>query len=132
MPQEPETRARQHLLLQGFTLYTCEAAVALLLLGSLTLIDPAHAWAVEFDAGSQAHTSKLSEDSDVASQLRRGALMASGGQRHVLTHTRGGLLLVPLQVGDVRTSRTRIEDAVALSRVPPTVTIPDRGPGRPD
>ena len=117
--QDPTTRARQHLLIQGFTLYTCEAAVAMLALSSGTLSDPSHAWSVEFDERSLLYTSLLPPGSPFAAELAEGAVAAAGGARHVLNHTQGGLLLVPLDVGDVRDSRMRIEAAVALGKAPP-------------
>lgn len=120
MPQDPTTRARQHLLLQGFTIYPCHAAVCVALVARGVLGDPGRAWAIEFGADSQRWTSMLPNDDDslLAQSMRQAALMASADSPHVLTHTRGGLLLTPLAVTDVREARMRIEAAVALGKTP--------------
>lgn len=119
--QPPETRARQHLLLQGFTVYPCHAAVCVALIARSVLDNPSHPWAIELDADAQRWTSMLLDDdnSPLAQNMRQGALLAGAGSPHVLTHTLGGLLLTPLVVADVREARMRIEAAVTLGKAPP-------------
>jgi len=89
MAQSKETRALQHLLLQGFTLYTSEAADALRARGPSSLDDPAHAYAVV---------------------LGSGMVQCCWG---------GAQLLVPLATDDVRDARLKLETAVTLRLAPP-------------
>lgn len=121
--QDDQTRARQHLLVQGYTLYTAEAAVSLLLLGSTTLLDPEHAWAVEMDQTSWNHTDRLlgQVDSPLQQLLSASAeTCRQGGQPGVLLHTQGATMLTQLRTNDVRNSRMTIEQAVILGHQPPT------------
>src|SRR5688572_21893596 len=89
MAQPKETRARQHLLLQGFTLYTMEAADALRAVGSKTLEDPSHAWAVELP------------------------------DNYVQCHVSGEKIILPLDPAVILDARLRIEAAVMLGKTPP-------------
>ena len=88
MPQSAETRARQHLLFQGFTLYTMEAADALRQVGSKTLDNPEHAWAVELP------------------------------DNFVQCHVAGQKVIVPLEPAIVRDVRMRLEAAIITGSAP--------------
>jgi hypothetical protein len=117
--QSPETRATQRLLVQGFTLYPCAAAVSTRLVARSVLDDPGHAWAVLCDSRSLDWTAMLPEDDPLKAQLAEAAVRsADPAAPHVLCHTQGGLLLVPLGP-DTLNARMRIEAAVALGKVPP-------------
>lgn len=112
--QSPETRATQHLLVQGFTLYPCAAAVCTRLVAPSVLDEPNHAWAVLFDADSMRWVAMLPEGDRLRDVFLEAA--ARGG---VICHAQGGLLGLPLVVTDVRDARMRIEAAVALGKAPP-------------
>src|SRR3972149_1264090 len=88
MAQSKETRALQHLLLQGFTLYTSEAADALRARGPSSLDDPAHAYAVV---------------------LGSGMVQCCWG---------GAQLLVPLATDDVRDARLKLGTAGTVRVAP--------------
>ena len=114
------TRAKQHLLVQGFTLYTAESAVCTRLVSRELLDDPSSTWAVLFDARSLDWTAQLAEDDLLAEDFGAAAVRSSGsGGVHVLCCTAGARLLVPLTVADVRSARMRIEAAVAANMAPP-------------
>lgn len=88
MPQKLKTRALQHLIIQGFKLYTNEAADALRSIGPSALDDPDHAWAV---------------------LLGEGMVQCSWG---------GVQMLIPLTPDDVRDALLKLETAVTLSIAP--------------
>lgn len=90
MPQHPQTRALQHLLIQGFTLYTDEAATAMRAQGGSSLDNPNHAHAIV---------------------MRGGVVQCFWG---------GMQLMVPLEVNEVRDARLKLETAVTLQLAPPT------------
>lgn len=115
---DEQTRALQHLLVQGFTLYTAAAAVATRLMDRAILDDPDHAWAVTFERVSLIHTAKLDESDPLAAPFADAAVRGANKTPHVICHTQGGTLLVPLLVGDVRSARMRIEAAIALGKAP--------------
>lgn len=118
--QAPETRAMQRLLVQGFTLYPCAAAVSTRLVERGLLDDPAHAWAVVCDSRSLSWTAMLPDDDPLKVQLAEAAMRSADPQTpHALCHTQGGLLLVPLGP-DTLNARMRIEAAVALGKAPAT------------
>ena len=119
MPQHPTTRAQQHLLLQGFTLYPCAAAVALMLLEPGVLEDQGHNWAIICDGSSMGWASKLTGDGKFATALRDCALLSAGGTLHAVCHTLGAVLVVPLDPVDAKDARMRIEAAVTLGKQPP-------------
>lgn len=112
--------AMQHLLVQGFTLYTAPAAVCTRLAARTLLDNPAHAWAVYF-AGDALHwTGHLAEDDPLRQIFADAAVRATRpGPPHVVCHTRGSTLLVPLDVAHARDARMRIEGAIALGAAPP-------------
>jgi hypothetical protein len=123
MENTTNTRALQHLLVQGFTLYTAEAATSMLLGGSTTLADPAHAWAVEFDASSWKHTDTLLGNVPEAVYQVFAAAAETCKQQQtsgVLTHTQGASLFSRLLPADVAGVRMKIETAVILGKQPPT------------
>ncbi len=118
--QSPETRAMQHLLVQGFELHTAAAAVCSRLVAPQVLDDPQRAWAVLFDSRSIDWTAQLPEGDPLRDSFAEAAVRsADPSTPHVLCHTRGGRLLAPLAVTDVRDARMRIEAAVALGKSPP-------------
>lgn len=117
--QPPETRAIQHLLVQGFTIHSCAAAVCTRLTAPRLLDDPSHAWAVLCDASSLEWVALLPQDDPLKADLGEASVRsADPNTPHVLCHTAGGRLLVPLAVPDVRDARMRIEAAVALGKAP--------------
>lgn len=117
---DEKCRALQHLLVQGFTLYTTAAAVGVRLLDSGILDNPEHAWAIQFDRRSLEHTSRLPESDPLRATFADAAVRsAAPDAQHVVCHTQGALLMVPLKVADVRTARMRIEAAIALGKAPP-------------
>ena len=119
MSQSPETRALQHLLLQGFTLYPLPAAVATRLVARSLLDDPAHSWAVIAAEGALEWTSQLAADDPLLADLVDVAMRSADPKTpHALCQTAGARLLVPLSVTDVRDARMRIEAAVTLGRAP--------------
>jgi hypothetical protein len=114
------TRALQHLLVQGFALYPCAAAVCMRRLEPAILTNPNHAWAVYFDTRSLDYTAKLDPNDPLIAVFADAAVRsASPKTPHVVCHTQGGWLLVPLTVTDVRSARMRIEAAIALGKAPP-------------
>jgi hypothetical protein len=118
--QSPETRATQHLLVQGFTLYPCAAAVCSRLTARGLLDDPSHAWAVLCDSRSLDWTAMLADDDPLKPLFVDAAVRsATPTTPHVVCHTQGGWLLLPLVTVDVRDARMRIEAAVALGKAPP-------------
>lgn len=118
--QSPETRAIQHLLVQGFTPYSCAAAVCTRLVAPRVLDNPDHSWAVACNPGSLEWTAMLSDDDPLKAELGEAAVRSANPKTpHVLCHTAGTRLLVPLTVDDVRDARMRIEAAVALGKAPP-------------
>lgn len=117
--QSPEIRATQHLLVQGFTIYSCAAAVCTRLTAPRLLDDPSHAWAVLCDSRSLEWTSMLPEGDPLKADLGEAAVRSADPMTpHVLCHTQGGRVLVPLMATDVRDARMRIEAAVALGKAP--------------
>jgi hypothetical protein len=127
--QSTETRATQHLLVQGFTLYTCAAAVATRLVAPRLLDGPEHTWAVLFDSSSIEWTAMLPEDDPLRAELAESAVRSADPKTpHALCHASGARLMVPLLPADVRDVRMRIESAVALSLSPP----PERLEAYPD
>jgi hypothetical protein len=118
--QSTETRATQHLLVQGFTLYTCAAAVATRLVAPRLLDGPEHTWAVLFDASSLGWCAQLPKDDRLIEHFAEAAVRSSNPKTpHVLCHTLGDFLVLPLDVTDVRHARMLIESAVALGKAPP-------------
>lgn len=118
--QSHETRAIQHLLIQGFTLYTCTAAVCTRLVSRAVLDDPAHSWVVICGPNSLQWTAMLQEDDPLRSHLAEAAVRSADPKTpHVVCHTAGSTLLVPLTVADVHDARLRIEAAVILGKSPP-------------
>lgn len=117
-------RALQHLLVQGFTLYTVPAAVCTRLVDRALLDDPAHAWAVYFTAGAIVWTGRLGLD-DPLREVFGDAAVRSGTPTtpHVVCQTQGGRLLLPLEVTDVREARMRIEAAVMVGKPPPEADL---------
>jgi hypothetical protein len=123
MENNTRTRVLQHLLVQDFTLYTTEAAVCMVLQGSLTLYALDHAWAVEMDPLSWSHIDRLIdlESTPLIVQLRGAAETCRTQQTMgALMHTQGAWLLMPLDVASVRGARMRIEEAVIRGLQPPT------------
>lgn len=114
MIQSAETRARQHLLVQGFTLYTCEAAVSMLMLDTKTLKDPGHAFAIEVPTGSVSFTGLLTnelEPRELVVVLQSAAVQA-GTIPLVVCSTQGSLLTVGLTPNSVRNVRMQAEAAL--------------------
>lgn len=119
MKQSPETRALQHLLLQGFMLYSLPAAVCTRLHARHLLDDPGHAWAVVCGDNGLGWTSQLASDDPLLGDLVDAAMRSADPKTpHVLCHTAGSRLIVPLATTDVRDARLRIEAAVALGKQP--------------
>jgi hypothetical protein len=120
--QTSETRALQHLTIQGFTIYTCAAAVCTRLVAPSLLDDPEHTWAVVCDRDSQQWLSMLPEGDPLAATLGDAALRSAAGHQHAVCHTLGGLIVAPLDPGDevLRRARVRIEGAITLGKQPPT------------
>lgn len=116
-----QTKAMQHLIVQGFTLYPCAAAVTTRLVAPSLLDDPQHAWAVLFDASAQRWLAMLPKDDPLASTFGEAALRSTVTP-HAVCQTMGERLVVPLDPGDqvLRTARVRIEGAVTLAKAPPT------------
>lgn len=113
-------RALQHLLVQGFTLYTAPAAVCTRLVDRALLDDPAHAWAVYFTPGAIRWTGALPVDDPLRDVFGEAAVLSGApATPHVVCHTQGGRLLLPLEVNDVRDARLRVEAGVALGKAPP-------------
>lgn len=121
--QDPSTRARQHLLLQGFTSYTAEAAVSLVLQGQSSLDDVNHAWSVELNPQSWRHTERLAtaETLSPLAQLLMGAgeTCRQDAATGVLCCVVGATLLEKLEPAAVQGVRMRIEAAIALGKQPP-------------
>jgi hypothetical protein len=118
--QSPETRATQHLIIQGFELYSCAAAVATRFVARHLLDAPAHPWAVVCGIDALQWVAMLPEDDPLKAELGEAAVRSSNPKTpHVLCHTQGERLLVPLVVTDVRDARMRIEAAVMLGKAPP-------------
>lgn len=111
-------RALQHLLVQGFTLYPAPAAVCTRLVLRPVLDDPGHAWAVYFTRDALVWTGHLLDDDPLAAIFGAAAVRSSASAPHVVCHTQGSMLLVPLEVADVRRIRMRIEAAIALGKTP--------------
>lgn len=91
--QSPATRALQHLILQGFTLYTSEAVDCMRAQGSVTLNDPTYAYAIV---------------------LSDGMVQCFWGGYQMLCE------LLPAQVRD---ARQKLETAVTLGLAPPTQAL---------
>lgn len=122
-------RALQHLLVQGFVLYTCPAAVCTRLYAPEVLAS--HSWAATLDAASGRWCESLLLERDPwrAAFLDAAAQAAASRQPVVLCHHRGVLLALPLDVTPVRHAWARLEVAANLG-VPPTpieglVAVPD-------
>jgi hypothetical protein len=118
MNTDPTCRALQHLLVQGFTLYTCPAAVCTRLAAPALLDSLEHAWAVTFDADSQRWVAALPEIDSLSSVFVEASIKAVATP-HVVCHTQGETLVLPLEATDVRQARMRIESAVILKLAPP-------------
>jgi hypothetical protein len=108
-------RALQHLLVQGFTLYTTPAAVCIR--RSVPNVLDGHSWAIVLDAASQAWLQHLPEE-DV---LRPLLVAAATGTSRVLCHLEGVYLDLDLEVDQVRHAHSRLEVAKNLSVEPPSL-----------
>lgn len=115
MEVSPETRALQHLLVQGFTLYPARAAICTRLVDKSILDNPGHVWAVFFE---QPLTFALPEEDGLA-QIFFQAAQSATSQQVVICHSQGSYLLVPLTVTDVREAKMKIDSAVAVGMAPP-------------
>lgn len=112
--------AQQHLLVQGFTLYTAPAAVCTRLVQRELLDDPSHAWAVYFTVDALMWTPHLAADDPLRDIFAEAAIRSRlPATPHAVCHTLGGRLIVPLDVGHARDARMRIEAAIALGKAPP-------------
>jgi hypothetical protein len=112
--------AQQHLLVQGFTLYTVPAAVCSRLVARALLDDPGHTWAVYCTGDALSWTAHLAEDDPLRAIFAEAAVRSTRpAPPHVICHTQGSTLLVPLTTADVRGVRMRIEAAIALGKAPP-------------
>lgn len=113
-------RALQHLLVQGFTLYTAPAAVCTRLAGARQILDePQHSWAVTFDSESIGWSSMLSDDDPLKTQFDEAAVRSARPREpHVVCHAEGERIICPLTVDDVRDVRMTLEAAIALQRAP--------------
>jgi hypothetical protein len=122
MQQSARTRSLQHLLLQGFTLYPCHAAVCVWLASPSVLLDASHPWAIAFDTNDSHWMSNIpSGDSEPrALALMREASVRAATEPMALVHAMGEFLVLPLEVPEVRNARMRIEAAVTLGKAPPT------------
>jgi hypothetical protein len=117
--QSPETRAMQHLLVQGFTVYPFAAAVCTRLVARQLLDDPSHTWAVVCGPGALEWVALMPDGDPLKTEFGATAVSSSDVKTpHVLCHTAGQRILVPLAVTDVRDARLRIETAVSLGKVP--------------
>lgn len=115
----PKIRAVQHLILQGFTLYTARAAVCTRLAKDTILDDPSHTWAVIFDNSSSSAIHKL-EDSDPLKSTFSDAAIRSmhPTNQMVVCSTLGVGLLLPLEVDYVRDAKMKIQSAIARGKAP--------------
>lgn len=111
-------RAMQHLLVQGFTLYTCPAAVCTRLYAPEVL--ESHAWAATLDAASGAWCERLLLTRDPW----RAVFLDAAGQAFAaqlpvaLCHHRGTFLALPLATEHVRHAYARLEVAANLGVAP--------------
>lgn len=119
MSADANCRAMQHMLLQGFTLYTAQAAVCTRVLAPSLLEDPEHAWAAIFDVQAQVWMQHIPENDRYLLVFAEAALKATNGGHHVVCHTQGETLVLPMEVSDVRAARMRIEAAVVMKTAPP-------------
>jgi len=127
MSQNANTRALQHLLLQGFTPYTCQAAVCTRLQAPLVL--ETHPWAVVMERGAALWCGRLLDDDPMRPRFLEAAEGASQAQPRVLCHYDGIFLALPLVVDEVRHAQARLEIAKNLSVVPTSLdglaAVPD-------
>jgi hypothetical protein len=119
MNTDSHTRALQHLIVQGFTLYTAAAAVCTRLVDRALLDEPRHVWAVYFGSNSLDWTARLANDDPLQEAFGAAAVRSARGAPHVVCHTLGGVLVVPLDVTACRDARMRIEGAIAQGKAPP-------------
>lgn len=122
MENKTPVRAMQHLLVQGFTLYTAEAAVCMLLRGSPTLANPDHAWACLFDKSSWEFTdSMLGSVNDAVYQVFAAAAETCKQQNveGALVCTQGVSMFVELLPAEMLGIRMKIETAIILGKQPP-------------
>lgn len=112
-------RALQHLLVQGFTLYTCPAAVCTRLAAPLVL--ETHPWAVTFESsGSAEWCAQLKEDDPLRARMLEASQGATKKDPTVLCHFEGFYLALPLEVNEVRHAAARLEVAKNLAVEPPS------------
>jgi hypothetical protein len=121
-------RALQHLLVQGFTLYTCPAAICVRMCAPLVL--EAHTWACYFvDSGAIDWCSRLDEADPWRAVMMEAAEGATPKTPLVLCHFDAMFLALPLQVDEVRHAKARLEVAKNLDVEPPSLegvrAIPD-------
>lgn len=120
MNNTPNTRALQHLLIQGFTPYTCAAAVSLRLVSSSSL--DTHPWAVVMDGqGSRDWCTLLPEEDPLRPLMFQAAENSSSTSPTVLCHLQGTFLIIPLTVDEVRHAGSRLEVAKNLNVTPPSL-----------
>ncbi len=127
MTLNAQGRALQHLLVQGFTLYTCPAAVCTRL--GAPLIMETHPWAVYFESGAVEWCAQLKDDDPLRARMAEAASQATKKDPWALCHFEGVYLALPLAVDEVRHARARLEVAKNLSVEPPSIegvmAIPD-------
>lgn len=117
MNTNANTRAIQHLLVQGFTPYTCPAAVCTRLGAPIVL--ETHPWAIIFESsGSAEWAARLLEDDPLRAHMVGAAQGASLATPKVLCHWDGVYLALPLAVDEVRHARARLEVAKNLGVEP--------------
>jgi len=116
MNTNANTRAIQHLLVQGFTPYTCQAAVCTRLHAPLVL--ETHPWAVIMERGAALWCERLLEDDEMRPHFLAAAEAASPVQPSVLCCYKGTFLVLPLLVDEVRHARARLEVANNLGVQP--------------
>jgi hypothetical protein len=120
MTQSKETRAIQHLLLQGFDVLPCYSAVCTLLVDRTQLDNPARLWAVICDRDSLTWITRLPETEPFREGLLDCATKASSGQQHVLCCLQGVLLVTELEPsGPARDARARLQGAIEQGQRPP-------------
>lgn len=119
MTQSKETRALQHLLLQGFEVLPCYAAVATLLFDRSVILN--RSWAVVCDNNSVAWVNRLPDNEELKVILSECASKTvTTGQQHVVCCIQGVCLVTELDPsGTVREAKMRILGAIEQNRMPP-------------
>lgn len=118
MPQSKETRAIQHLLVQGFEILPCYAAVSTLLVAPSRLHSGTPI-AICCGAESSAWAEMLPDDEPLKEAIRAAAQLGAEAP-HAVCCAQGACLVVALDpAGPVRDALARIRGAIETGRAPP-------------